>query len=426
MYIHVVQPGDTIYTIASSYNIKPERLAIENDIADPNKLVQGEALLILIPEQVYTVQEGDNLESIANAAGTNVMELLRNNPNISGRALNIGEELVISYVGIKSVKIKTNGFAYPFINKDILRKSLPYLTYLTIFSYEYNRNGSLNNIDDSEAVQLAKDYGVVPIMFLTAAMSENTLDKEIAHILINDIQVQNSYIENILITLQSKGYSGVNIETPFVKPGDREEYVKLIATITERLNQEGYFVVITIDPSTFEVSTGIIYGGVDYNGLSTVANQVLYQLTYEWIYPNTLPISVIPFDAVMATLANAVELIPPEKCMLGVSDVGYLWEFPYFGAVTVVNFLNLNSAIDLADYTNSLIEFNERTRTTYFTYVENETEYMAWFKDIRVIYPMLVYSQGYGLQGFSIWNLMHFISSTWLMINALYEIEKLV
>jgi spore germination protein len=51
---------------------------------------------------------------------------------------------------------------------------------------------------------------------------------------------------------------------------------------------------------------------------------------------------------------------------------------------------------------------------------------MAWFKDIRVIYPMLVYSQGYGMQGISIWSIMHFNTNTWLMINAQYEIEKLV
>ncbi len=425
MFIHVVQPGDTIYTIASSYHIKPERLALENDITDPNQLVQGEALVILIPEQTYIVQEGDNLETIASIYGTNTMELLRNNPNISGRALNPGEELVISYDGIKSTKIKTNGFAYPFINKDTLRKILPYLTYLTIYSYEYNRNGNLDDLNDSEVIQLAKKYGVLPIMFLTAAMSENNIDKEIVHILINDIQIQNLYIENILNTLQRKGYSGINIETPFVRPGDREDYVKLIAKITELLNREGYFVIVTIDPSTFEVSTGIMYSGIDYKGLSAAANEVLYQLRHEWGTSNSLPISVIPFEAVVETLTNAVTLIPPEKCILGISDIGYLWEFPYFAAVTIVNYLNLKSAINLAHYTNSVIQFNNRTRTAYFSYLENDIEYMAWFEDIRVVYPMLVYSQGYGLQGISIWNVMYFNTSTWLMINNLYEIAKL-
>ncbi|WP_073276154.1 LysM peptidoglycan-binding domain-containing protein [Anaerocolumna jejuensis] len=32
MYIHIVQPGDTITTIADSYGVSPERIAAENDI----------------------------------------------------------------------------------------------------------------------------------------------------------------------------------------------------------------------------------------------------------------------------------------------------------------------------------------------------------------------------------------------------------
>jgi spore germination protein len=426
MNIHVVQPGDTIYTIASSYGVDPERLSIDNDITDPNNLILGEALAVFKPKQTYIVQEGDNLESIANTQGTDVMELLRNNPNISGRELYIGETLVISYVGIKAAKIKTNGFAYPFINIEILRKTLPYLTYLTIYTYEYKENGSIGDVIDSEAIQLAKDYGVVPIMFLAAANDEYNNNEEIAHILINDMKIQNKFIDNILKVLQNKGYSGVNMETPFVKPGDRKAYVNLITKITERLNSEGYSVMVTIEPSTFEVSTGIIYSGVDYEGLGNAANDVLYQLTYAWRYPSSLPISVLHFDAVMETLAKAVTRIPSDKCILGISDIGYLWEFPYFSAITIVNFLNNNAALELARDTDSIIQFNEPTRTTYFRYIDNEREYMAWFKDIRVIYPMLVYSQGYGMQGISIWSIMHFNTNTWLMINAQYEIEKLV
>ncbi|WMJ89162.1 LysM peptidoglycan-binding domain-containing protein [Anaerocolumna sp. MB42-C2] len=425
MYIHVVQQGDTIYSIADTYGISPERVTMENDISNPDNLTEGEALLILKPSQIYVVQEADTLESIALEQGMDVMELLRNNPNISNRKLYSGEELVIHYEDNKTTSSKTNGFAFPFIDRETLKKTLPYLTYLTIYSYRLLSNGDLIEIDDLEIVQIAKEYGVAPIMFVNAPHEGEDVDTEIAHNLISNAMIRNNFLDNILRNLRSKGYYGINIDTPYIHPLDREAYTEFIADVTKQLNTEGFYVTITIAPSTFEVSTGIIYAGVDYAGLSQAANSVLYQLTYAFRYPRNLPISVLPFETVIQTLDNAVELISPEKCILGISIVGYLWEFPYFAAVTYANFLNYNSAMDLAIDVGAPIQFNERSRSSYFQYVYGDREYIAWFKDIRVGYPYLEYVKSNGLQGASVWNIMYFTTNIWLLVNTQFVIEKL-
>lgn len=424
MYIHVVRQDDTIYSIANTYGISPERLVMENDINNPDNLIVGEALVILIPSQTYIVQNGDSLESIALAQGTDVMELLRNNPDVSNRELNRGEELVISYENERTAAITTNGFAFPFIERETLRKTLPYLTYLTIYSYQILPDGSLAEIDDIEIIQIAKEFGAAPIMFVNAPHEGEDVDTTIAHNLISNTEIRNTFIENILRNLRSKGYYGINIDTPYVHPLDRDGYVDFITDLTKLLNAEGFPVTVTIAPSTFEVSTGIIYAGVDYTGLSQAANNVLYQLTYAWRYPQSIPISILPFDAVIHTMDNAIALISPEKCTLGISIVGYLWEFPYFAAVTYANFLNYNSAMDLAYDVGAPIQFNEPSRSSYFQYVNSDREYIAWFKDSRAIYPFLAYVKSYGLQGASIWNIMYFTTNIWLLVNALFVIEK--
>ncbi len=424
MYIHVIQQDDTIESIANMYGISPERLVMENDISNPDNLTVGEALLILIPSQTYLVQNADTLESIALAYGTDVMELLRNNPDVSNRELYIGEELVIKYENGRTAAIKTNGFAYPFIERETLRKTLPYLTYLTVYSYQIMPNGNLIEIDDMEIVQIAKEFGVKPIMYVDAPHEGEDVDTEIAHNLINNTDIRNTFIDNILRNLRSKGYYGINIDTPYVHPLDREGYVGFMTDLTNLLNAEGYSVTITIAPSTFEVSTGIIYAGVDYTGLSQAANSVLYQLTYAWRYPRNMPISVLPFDAVIHTLDNAVSMILPEKCDLGISIVGYLWEFPYFAAVTYANFINYNSAMDLANDVGASIQFNEPSRSSYFQYVDGDREYIAWFKDSRVLYPYLEYVKSNGLQGLTIWNIMYFTTNIWLLVNAQFGIVR--
>lgn len=57
MDIHVVQPGETIYSIAEKYSVSATRLIQDNGLIEPNNLVVGQTIVIVYPEQVYTVQE---------------------------------------------------------------------------------------------------------------------------------------------------------------------------------------------------------------------------------------------------------------------------------------------------------------------------------------------------------------------------------
>ena len=53
MIIHVVQPGETIYSIAAQYNVSPQKIIIDNELENPNVLVPGQTLVILVPETVH-------------------------------------------------------------------------------------------------------------------------------------------------------------------------------------------------------------------------------------------------------------------------------------------------------------------------------------------------------------------------------------
>uniref|UniRef100_UPI0028B10B06 LysM peptidoglycan-binding domain-containing protein n=1 Tax=Lacrimispora sp. TaxID=2719234 RepID=UPI0028B10B06 len=98
MIIHVVQPDETLYSISEYYEIPVDRLILENGITNPDNLAIGQTIVIVLPETLYTVQDGDTLDSIAEQHGTMPMELLRNNPYLSDREiLYVGESIVISY-----------------------------------------------------------------------------------------------------------------------------------------------------------------------------------------------------------------------------------------------------------------------------------------------------------------------------------------
>ena len=64
MTIHVVQPGQTLETIAVGYGVDPRRLAADNAVED-GRLAVGQTLVVRFPRQVHAVQPGETLSSIA-------------------------------------------------------------------------------------------------------------------------------------------------------------------------------------------------------------------------------------------------------------------------------------------------------------------------------------------------------------------------
>jgi spore germination protein len=154
MKIHVVKNGETINSIAELYGVSVDRVILENEITDPNNLVTGQTIVITFPEQTYEVQDGDTLLGIAEAYEISILQILRNNPYLSDREyIYPGETLVISYNN-KIRKITTNGYCNEFIRDVILRKTLPFLTYLSIFGYRVI-NGGVANLGTVKSVVLS-------------------------------------------------------------------------------------------------------------------------------------------------------------------------------------------------------------------------------------------------------------------------------
>ncbi|MFZ5989599.1 MAG: LysM peptidoglycan-binding domain-containing protein, partial [Bacillota bacterium] len=47
MRIHVVRPGESIYSIAQLYRVSPQKIISDNELEDPTQLVVGQTLVIL-------------------------------------------------------------------------------------------------------------------------------------------------------------------------------------------------------------------------------------------------------------------------------------------------------------------------------------------------------------------------------------------
>ena len=100
MIIHTVQPGETVYSIASKYGVSDALTIINNGLEGiTNALPPGLGLVILIPEVTYTVNENDSTRSVASKFDITLNSLYRHNLILGGEdVIYPGQTLVIRYV----------------------------------------------------------------------------------------------------------------------------------------------------------------------------------------------------------------------------------------------------------------------------------------------------------------------------------------
>lgn len=422
MIIHVVEENQTINSIAQSYGVSVERVIFDNQLYSPGKLAIGQALLILIPDTVHQVVANESISSIANKYGVTELSILRNNPFIIIRGfLFEGESIVISYKDEKVGDIRTNGYAYPFIDLVTLEETLPYLTDISIFSYGFTLEGDLITIDDDPIIEMALNYNVNPLLVLTPLTGEGVFNSDLVSALVNDLALQDKIIENLLKTVRAKKYTGVDIDFEFIPGIDRDAYSTFIKRLTTVMNKEGYTVSVALAPKISDEQKGILYEGMDYGALGSAANSVLL-MTYEWGYTYGPPLAVAPIQSVRQVLDYAITKIPREKINMGIPNYGYDWALPYQRGRSRATSIGNVEAVQIAIENNARIQFDEEAQSPFFEYNKNGVSHIVWFEDVRSMEAKFKLVREYGFIGVGYWQLMKYFRANWLLLNTMFNI----
>lgn len=425
MTIYVVQPGDSVYSIARGHRVPPERIITQNGLSNPAKLTPGQALVIQYPKQLYTVQRGDTLGDIAVKFNTTVNTLWQNNPQLGGNdRIYPGQGLIISYTQEKIGKLAVNGYAYPNINRQVLRQTLPYLTYLSVFSYGFQPGGGLLSQNDREIIATAREFGVKPMMVLTTINAQGQFSSQQAHELLHNPSEQKLLTESLRREMLSRGYSGLDVDFEYIPQGDAAAYSEFIANLTKNLVPSGLSVMTALAPKTSADQPGLLYEAHDYGSLGRASRNVLL-MTYEWGYSRSEPMAVAPVDKVEQVLRFATSVIPSDHIFMGIPNYGYDWTLPYVSGESVARALSNVEAIDQAIQVGAYIQFDENAQSPWYTYWRNNTEHEVWFEDARSIKSKLLLANEYCLRGISVWNIMQYFPQLWMVLNSLFEIEKL-
>ncbi len=422
MLIHVVKSGETIGSIAEYYGVSKESIIINNRLQNPNSLVVGQTVVILYPKTVYTVATGDTLLSISQKTGVPVKILRRNNPVLNtGLYIYPGQTIVLEFEQEKIGSLDVNGYAYTYINDDVLANCLPYLTYISIFSYGLQPDGSLIYADDERIIGFAYEYGVKPIMVLTSMTGDGTFSSENVAAFLDSYEAQTAFIENVIPVLLSKGYYGADIDFEFIPPQYSVIFADFVARFAQALNENGLILFVALAPKISSDQLGLLYEGHNYSLLGAASNYVLV-MTYEWGYTYGPPMAVAPINNVRRVLDYAITEIPTNKIFMGIPNYGYDWPLPFVQGETKATSISNCEAVDIVSQFGAEIMFDTEAQSPTFMY-DNGQRHEVWFEDAISIQTKLLTAYEYGFRGISYWNLMRYFPQNWLVLNSLFNIN---
>lgn len=427
MTIYVTRPGDTIESIAAEFGVDADRMVIENGIPNPENLVVGQSIIIRYPNTLYQIQAGDTLFSIAASFEVEPVQILQNNPFLAAEELlEIGEEIVIDYIASEEPlgDIIVNGYAYPFINRIVLRQTLPFLTNLLIFTYGFTAEGELIPVDDDELIAIAEEFGVAPIMVLAPMTPDGNFNSEIAHSIFINPEAQEILVNNILATLGQKGYRGVDIDFEFVLPTDKEAFISFVQNMKNALGPSGYQVMAALAPKTSSEQPGLLYEAHDYERIGNIVDLVLL-MTYEWGYLFGPPMATAPANMVRRVLDYGVTVIDPNKILMGMPNYAYDWALPFIQGETMAEALSNIEALERAEIHNVSIEFDEQAQAPFYYYTDAEgIAHVVWFDDARSMDAKFRLINEFNLTGVGYWQIMNFFPQSWIIASTLYNIIK--
>ncbi len=426
MQIHVVQSGDSLFSIANLYDTSVPVISEANELTTPN-LVVGQALVIPIVGQYYFVQPGDSLFSIAQQFTMSFEVLARVNQVSITAPLPIGLRLYIPPLPKQSITsfgyIEPIGETVSEALENTANMHTPLLTFLAPFSYRVNRDGTLDPPPLNQFLEIAEQNNAFASLVVTN-LEGPTFNSELAHIILTVQAVQNTLIDEIINIATTQGFSDVHFDFEFIPSEDREAYNDFLRKIQPRLAQEGLLLSTALAPKLSSTQSGLLYEAHDYAAHGEIVDFSII-MTYEWGYSAGPPLPVSPINEVERVLQYTLTEMPASEIIMGQNLYGYDWTLPFVQGESFARAISPQQAIQIAWDHQVAISYDETAQAPFFEYIDaDDREHIVWFEDARSIQAKFNLIKQLGILGIAYWKLGLAFPQNWLLLEDNFIITK--
>ncbi|WP_077622381.1 glycoside hydrolase family 18 protein [Sediminibacillus massiliensis] len=419
MFIHEVQTGESLFIVSNKYEIPIDEIRLVNGL-DQASIVPGQSLLI--PLNTYIVQPGDTLFTIAKRAFVTLEQLRAANPAVNTAAMQPGRRITIPDIADYPVSVLSYYvIRSPELDQDIIREYAPYSTYISLFGYHFSENGDiLNDLNDLTAIETTWRRRSTPLATITNLTPEE-FSPELAQEVLNNPTARGNLLNNIVYLATTKGYGGVNIDFERVRAEDRDLFTGFLRELRDRLRPSGLLLTIAVPAKTSEDIPWL--AGYDFGGIGSVVD-IMFIMAYDFHHAGSEPGPVAPIDEMRRTIEFTISRVPKNKVIIGMPFYGYDWVIPDTQE-NVASAISNQNAVETAIRYQATIHYSNQYESPFFRYTDQEgNAHEVWFEDVESMMTKAMLIREYELQGLGAWQItLGFAQGPWIL-RKLFIIKK--
>ncbi len=369
----------------------------------------------------YIVQPGDTLYSIARLFGVRTEQITNANPILLENAkLSAGQGLEVPVNARMRPLIDINGFARADDDPAGLQDIFPYLTYLSILCCRVRSDGYIDCENDRTLVNATRSAKVAPLMVISNEVPGVGYSTEIAHAIITDPAAQQIMLDNIVARLKLTEYYGVNFNFEMVPYTDYDAYAELVRKAAFLLHPMGYYVTLTIRTQRVITYIENLFPELPGN-YEFIADRFIVRSS-ELACDMAPGISIA--DAVQRILDYTIVPFSNKKILIAYPNCCEVWQVPYQTGQTSLT-ISYSQAAQLAGEAG--FSYDQQTGSRYFDYMsEPGMEYRVSCGNIAGNKEIADLVRIYNLGGVSFRPAVFFSLSTYQLFNAMFSIQKVI
>ena len=266
------------------------------------------------------------------------------------------------------------------------------------------KNGADTLIDqvDEDALKVIRKNKKTAIA-MVSNFSVDHFDGDAIHKLLQDKNLQDRFITNLIKTLKSYGFNGVNIDFEEIKENSDQPLAAFQKNLYERLHAQNLIVSQDISPENDDYNLPVLEKYNDY----------VFVMAYDQHTENSNAGDVSHQQWVEEQLDKICDKISADKVILALACYGYDWPDSDVGKT-----ITYQQAIANASRYGSKVIYNPLSANLNYSYTdESAVNHQVYFTDAATNFNLIRKADDWGVAGVALWRMGAEDPRVWTFIS---------
>jgi len=273
------------------------------------------------------------------------------------------------------------------------------------------KNGADTLIDqvDEDALKVIHQNKKIAIA-MVSNFSTDHFDGDAIHKLLQDQALQNRFITNLIKSLKSYGFKGVNIDFEEIKENSDRPLAAFQKNLYEQLHNQKMIVSQDISPENEDYNLAVLEKYNDY----------VFVMAYDQHTENSNAGEVSHQQWVEEQLDKICEKISADKVILALACYGYDWPDQDIGKT-----VTYQEAIANASRYGSKVIYNPLSANLNYSYTdESAVHHQVYFTDAATNFNLIRKADDWGVAGVALWRMGAEDPRVWTFISKNLSIDS--